>query len=187
MSIIRSFGMDVTRGDSLMVTQKQIAALKWLIFCAKVGTELTKRVLAYLIDNSELLTREVCVVLNVGDGEFSRNEIDAAARGMQPMQSSHGSVHLDEIMYVSGSMFWFSVHYGDYDPTREGERCSSAGIVAGYPENLVLDKSLIESGHPLRYTFWLAKEDYSRTAELLTPSREELDQIDITDAGLYHH
>ena len=51
-----------------MITPKQVAALKYMIFNAKNGTELSKRVLAFLIESSEELTKEVCLSL-VADRE----------------------------------------------------------------------------------------------------------------------
>ena len=38
---------------------------------------------------------------------------------------------------------------------------------------------------PLRYTFWLAKNPYSRTANQISVTRQGLEAIDLNKSGLY--
>jgi hypothetical protein len=168
-----------------MITQKQIAALKYLIFNAKNGTELSKRILAFLIDRSEGLTREVCLTLIEDREGYTKKEIDSAARGVGGMISCNCTTHLSALASLSGSELCFSSHYGDFDPKRSGKKFSSAGIFAGAPLDMVTDPSNAQEGLPMRYTFWLAKKYYSDTAELVTATRADLDLIDLNKSGLY--
>lgn len=168
-----------------MITKTQIAALKYLIFEAENGTELSKRILAFLIDRSEGLTREVCLTLVEDREGYTGEEIDSAARGVGGMISCNCTTHLGALASLSGSELCFSVHYGDFDPKRSGDKFSSAGIFAGVPLDMVRHPSLAQEGLPKRYTFWLAKEYYSNTAELVTTTRADLDLIDLNKSGLY--
>jgi hypothetical protein len=170
------------------MTPKQIAALKYMIFIAKNGTHLSKRILAILIDKSENLTREVCLTLVAEREGFSGEEIDIAARGMHTMQSSDGTTHINQLMLAMGTDLRFDVHYGDYDPARAGDPFSSAGQFPGWDPALVHDPDPEEACRedmPMRYTFWFAKGHYSRTAALVTTTREELEKIDLRRPGLY--
>lgn len=168
-----------------MITQTQIAALKYLIFNAKNGTELSKRVLTFLIDQSQGLKREVCLTLVEDREGYTGKEIDSAARGVSGMVSCNCTTHLGALASLSGSELFFSVHYGDFDPKRSGDKFSSAGIFAGAPLSMVSHPSNAQEGLPMRYTFWLAKKHYSRTAELVTATRKDLDLIDLNKSGLY--
>lgn len=169
------------------MTQRQIAALKYMIFIARPGVELTKRVLAFLIDQSEGLTKEVCLTLTEGCQGYSAEEINIAAHGMSAMRSCNSTTHLSEILDVMGSELDFDVHYGDFDPTREGDPFSNAGQFAGWDASLVRgqDAELVREGMPLRYTFWLARKFFSRGAVLVTTTREELEKINLKKPGLY--
>ena len=63
-----------------MFTSKQISALRYMIFSAKNGTELSMRVLAFLIESSEEFTKEVCLSLVADREGYTADEISAAAR-----------------------------------------------------------------------------------------------------------
>lgn len=168
-----------------MVTPKQIAALKYMIFIAKNGTDLSKRVLAFLIDQSEELTKDVCLTLVADREGHTADEIRAAAHGVHGMGSCNGTTHLDQLLHVMGSKFSFLYHYGDFDPDRIGNPFSSAGQFAGCSSAQVSNPELLREGMPLRYTFWLSEESYSRHATLVVATREELEQIDLKKPGLY--
>ena len=60
-----------------MITPEQIAALKYMIFASKDGTDLSKRAMAFLIDQSEGLTKEVCLTLVADREGYTAEEIDA--------------------------------------------------------------------------------------------------------------
>lgn len=168
-----------------MFTTKQIAALKYLIFNAKDGTELSKRVLAFLIESSERLTKEVCLSLVANREGYTAEEISAAGLGVGCMNSSQGTTHLNEIFDVMKCKLSFSLHYGDFDPTRENDPFNCDGQFAGLDLSKVHRPGLAREGMPTRYTFWLSKKLYSRQATLVIATREELEQINLKQPGLY--
>jgi hypothetical protein len=168
-----------------MVTAKQVAALKYLIFKAKNGTQTSKRILAFLIDQSDRFTQEVCCTLTEGLDGYSGEEVHEAALGVGSMQSCVRTTHIDEVLQVLGCEFEFSVHYGDFDPTRKGDPFNADGIFAGLPENLVTHPGKVREGLPCRYTFWLSREPYSGNANRIRVQRATLDQINLLKPGLY--
>lgn len=168
-----------------MFTLKQIAALKYMIFKARNVNGLSKRVLVFLIESSERLTKEVCLSLVADREGYTADEIKVAAYGVHDMQSSNGATHVDQILHVMGSELGFSFHYGDFDPARTDDRFNNDGQLASFNRSQVTRDGLIREGMPLRYTFWLSKESYSREAVLVTPTREDLEQINLEKPGLY--
>lgn len=167
-----------------MVTAKQIAALKYMIFRSKDGTELSKRILAFLIEESKGLTRSVCLTLMEGREGYTADEIQTAAHGVSDMLSGNGTTHLHEICLVMGWGVTFSLHYGDFDPSRNGNPMNTDGQFAGVREDQVSRPGLARKGMPLRYTFWFAAKEYSRQAELVIATREKLEQMEIKKSGL---
>jgi hypothetical protein len=166
--------------------EEQIAALKYLIFRAKNGNcDLSKRILTLLIDKSERLTKDVCISLVDNREGYSGEEIENAAVGIDNMLSSLGTTHLDQILHAMNSAFSFRFHYGDYDSSRQDDPFNNDGQFPGWPKDKVQAEGLVLEGMPTRYTFWLSRVPYSRVAEAITISREELDQVDITKSGLY--
>ncbi len=157
-----------------MFTSKQISALRYMIFSAKNGTELSMRVLAFLIESSEEFTKEVCLSLVADREGYTADEISAAARGVDAMVSCNGTTHLQELLAVMGSDLHSSFHYGDFDPARTDR-----------PFNCDEDLGLFSENMPPRYTFWLAKKHYSKQATLVVATREELERIDLNKPDLY--
>ncbi len=168
-----------------MFTPKQISALRYMIFNAKNGTELSKRVLAFLIESSGEITKEVCLSLVADREGYTADEISAAGHGVGSMKSSNGTTHLGQILHVMGSDLRFSFHYGDFDPTRNDDPFNSDGMFAGCENSQVSRPGLSREGMPMRYTFWLSKQDYSPQATLIVATREELERIDLKKPGLY--
>src|SRR3989344_927969 len=169
-----------------MITPEQIAALKYMIFASKDGTDLSKRAMAFLIDQSEGLTKEVCLTLVADREGYTAEEIDALMSGVSTMESSVRTTYLNELLLVTGSGFKFDIHYGDFDPCRSGDPFSCAGQFAGARVgSQVLDPALAREGMPLRYTLWLSKSRYSRQAALVVAGRNELEQINLEKPGLY--
>jgi hypothetical protein len=167
-----------------MVTAKQQAALKYLIYRAKDGTELSKRILTFLVGESSDFTKEVCLTLLEDRDGYTIEEIHNAALGLSAMQSSNGTTHLNQILHTMGSELCFSLHYGDYDPRRP-DPFNTDGQFVGWPEDKVVDLGLVKKGMPMRYTFWLANDNYSRSAHLLVANRDELEKITLAKPGLY--
>ncbi len=168
-----------------MFTPEQIAALRYLIFNAKDGTDLSKQVLAFLIESFAGLTKEVCLSLVADREGYTADEIGAAARGVGSMGSGNRATHLDQILCLMGSDFGFSVHYGDFDPTRTGDPFNNDGQFPGFSVHQVARPELVREGMPLRYTFWLSREHYSRQVALVVATREELERINLKKPGLY--
>lgn len=148
-----------------MITAKQIAALKYLIFNSKDGTELTKRIIAHLIDHSSNLTKDVCLTLTC-ERDFPREEIVAAYEGFEALPSANRSTHLTEILTAMGCDLRLSYDMGDYNPNRE-------------------DDPLECQVHEDSITFWLSKWHYSRQADHVEVTREDLEKIDLKKPGLY--
>ena len=134
-----------------MITDKQIAALKYMIFNAEHGADLSKRVLAFLIDQSERLTKEVCLTLVADRERYTAEEIRNAGHEMGAMSSSNCTTHLAELLRVTGSELNFSYHYGDFDPTRAEDKFNCDGQFAGHMESQVVHPGLVRKGMPLRY------------------------------------
>ncbi len=86
-----------------MFTKKQIAAVKYLIFMDKTATNLVKQILAFLLDQSEGLTKEVRFNLSPTDWEYA--EISSHSHSMHDMQHS---AHLHAVMVATGSKLTFS-------------------------------------------------------------------------------
>ncbi|MBI5045270.1 MAG: hypothetical protein HZC02_05070 [Candidatus Levybacteria bacterium] len=158
-----------------MVTDKQIAALKYLIFHSKQGKPLSKQILAFLLDGSKNLTREVYVTL-WPISEYTPKEVRDSAIGIDAMKSPNGSTHLNEVMDAMGTEFGFDIHYGHF---HEGDFIT-AGQFPGLPS-----RECHPFGLPARYTFWCSPHRYSDTAEPLLVTRAELEAIDLKKPGLY--
>lgn len=155
-----------------------------MVYRSGNGNELSKRILAFLIEKSTDLTKEVCLTLTEGKHGYSADEIRDAAFGISDMQSANGATHLYEIMCVMGSKLSFSLHYGDFNPFRPSP-LNTDGQFAGWPRDKVSDPGACTEGMPLRYTFWLSEDSYSRVAKLVVTNRAELEEIDLTKPGLY--
>ncbi len=150
-----------------MFTKKQITALKYLIFNAVDGTDLTKQVLALLIDQSRgPLAESVCITLTEDDGEYSAKEISDAARGLWEMQIVHGTTHIDQILKAMGSNLCFSVHEGDFSAFCKGHDVETSSETA--------IKGQLEV-----QTFWLAKKNFFMDSRLVHITREMLEEINL--------
>jgi len=87
-----------------------------------------------------------------------------------------GMKFLNKILSSAGIDFCFSLHYGDFDPSRESYPLCSDGQFAGLSEDLVSEPRLLREGMPMRYTFWLAEDCYFRNAELIVSTRKDIEQ-----------
>lgn len=166
-----------------MVTEKQFTALKYLICVSEDGNDLMKRILVFLIDQSEGLTKEVCLTLQDGREGYSGEEIHKAA--INGMFSSNGNTHLNELMILMGSELDFSLHFGDFDPTREGDPFNTDGQFPGFPKESVAggDEGLVRKDMPTRYTFWLSRGSYSRDASPVVATRKKLEKIKLENSS----
>jgi hypothetical protein len=164
-----------------MVTDKQIAALKYLVGEARIDGDLAKQIAFFLLDQSDHLEKQVCICLVDGEEGFDKAEIKLAAYAIDAMHSSSGPLHFSEIMSAVGSEMHFSTHYGAY---MEG-KFNSDGIFAGLRRSIVMSDSCTRQGMPYRYTFWLAKSSFSDEATLVQVSKDELSKINLEKPGLY--
>ncbi len=167
-----------------MITDKQVRALKYLVYKSKYGSDLAKKIFFYLLDKSDNLTKEVCVSLVEGLSGYNNDEIHNAAFSVDFMKSCNLTTHLNEIFDAMGSGFNFSTHYGDFDPNRE-DIFNSDGMFVGWDRNQVSREGLIKEGMPMRYTFWLSEDEFSADANLIPFTRYEIDSIDLSKHGLY--
>lgn len=163
-----------------MPTTKQIAALKYMIFKAKDGNELSKRILAFLLDQSKGLTKEVRLTLVADREGYTGGEIQAAAYGIGVMESCNCTTHVDQLLHVTGSEFLLSFCCGAFDANGADELSGKTGQCVGF-------NSPRRESVNLGYTFWLAKELCSQQATLITTTRDELERIDLSRPGLYKH
>jgi hypothetical protein len=165
-----------------MVTEKQVAALKYLIAASKYGNDTAKSIFFFLLDKSERLSKQVYVTFTQGLEGYTGGEIDKAARSISGMHSCNCTTHIDQIMIAMGTAHRFSVHYGHFD--HDG-KYDTSGMFPGLPQDMVSDPKLTVLDAPCRYTFWLAPGSYSKSAERLTTTRQELETIDLSRPGLY--
>jgi hypothetical protein len=165
-----------------MVTTKQIAALKYLVAASKHGNDTAKRVIWFLIDKSNRLSKEVCVTLTQGQEGYSAEEIDEIVRTLHGITSCNGTTHLNEIFKVTGTDFVFDLHYGHFGSDGSFD---TSGMFPGAPTHMVLDPKLTILNQPRRYTFWLSKKMYSKSAERIPVTRKEIKAIDLSKPGLY--
>lgn len=172
-----------------MVTDLQIRALKYMILRSREDklyeNSMAKKILAFLIDNSDHMNRDVCLTLTENQEGYTRDEIEDTAYRMFDMISKQGHTHINQLLILMGVNMRFSYHYGDFDPYRIDNQFSTTGQFAGCDPSEVLDLDSIKPGMPLRYTFWLAEKDYSLDAHLLTPTRKELETTDLVIPSLY--
>ncbi|MFA4975772.1 MAG: hypothetical protein WC577_03760 [Candidatus Paceibacterota bacterium] len=151
-----------------MISKKQIAALKYLIFKVENVSNLTKQILAFLLNQSCGLTKEVYLTITANDN-YTASEIRSTAIKMDLLFSSSSTTHLNEIMVTTGTDFLFSLHYGNFD--RNGKFNTSGQ----FGTTLV----------PLRYTFWCSRGHFSKTAKATSVSRTKLESINLEKPGLY--
>ncbi len=169
-----------------MITEEQLSALKYIIFQQRDVIEPTKQLLSLLIDESQALTRDVCTTLSAKDG-ISAEMISLIAREVDRLMSESGSVYLNELIKLMGTDFLFSLHYGHY-VVGEKNHLDKAGMFAGIDPSRVLTSSparSVEQGHPVRYTFWLARKCYSKEAELFETTEEKLKAVDLSEPRVH--
>ncbi len=165
------------------MTAKQIAAIKYLIGRAKVDSELAKRILWFLFDQSEGLTKDIFLTLSEKDSGYSADEISAAAHGVDRMISSAGQLHINEILAVAGinetDVMYFTLHYGHI----ENEELNSLGQFPGHKYRET--KKIHPDTAPLRYTFWLARGWYKKDITRVAATSKVLQSINLRKPGLY--
>jgi hypothetical protein len=161
--------------------KKRIAGLKYLIRVSQDGNEFLKKLMFFLIEKSELLTKAVYITFHPSE-EFDGKDIHRQACAESSFHSSNRPTHLNELMALLGTDFRFSVHYGHY----QDGRFDTVGMFAGFPGRHEFDPKNM----PTRYTFWLGPQYYGHgpiPPEEIKASRAEVEAVDITRDGLYDH
>lgn len=94
-----------------MITQKQIAALKYVIFQTKNVSELAQQLLAFALDASEGLSKPVRFRLEPNFCGYDATELSAAWSSLSLMHSSLGTTHLNELMKIADEHWttWLSL------------------------------------------------------------------------------
>jgi len=156
------------------MTDRQVAALRYMIFNAQNGTDGMKKILSLLIDKSEGFEKEVFTTLTESE-EFTGDEIHEDAASMAAMQSSNCTTHLNQLFLLMDTDFQFSVHYGHM---AQGGEFDTTGQFPGSP-----DHPTHTGDEPVRYMFWLARTPYSTSANRVSISRQEIDHVDLSKPG----
>jgi hypothetical protein len=167
-----------------MATDKQIAALKYLITKSKQGNDLVKKILWLLIDASENLTRPVSISLVEKESGFTADELRSAAISWKTMVSCNLTTHLHALCELAGTNLFFSAHYGAYEESGE---FSTEGMFSGIPREMASGHENDRDNMPVRYTFWLAEKTYGHSGQghPVKATREEIETIDIYHDYLY--
>lgn len=134
--------LGITR--AVMFTKKQIDALKILIYESKDCDVLAKKLLLFLINRSEKLTRQVTLTLTEREGGFSRDEVRKICLEADRLSSVEWNTHLYEIFCAMGTRFFFSMHFGHYN---ENGRFDHSGQFSCNTTKM-------------RFTFWLSKSPF---------------------------
>jgi hypothetical protein len=146
---------------------KQIAALKYLIEKNRSVTPLGKQIVWFLFDQSQRLKKQVHLTITESD-EWPRQLIHETALSVDTLNSSNSTTHFGAVMAALSTKFKLSIHFGHFD----GKKFDTSGQFFG-------------GQTVMRYTFWFAKEYYSRHSEAVSVSRAELEAIDLSKPGLY--
>ena len=135
----------------------------------KGAIDLAKRILLFLVNRSQGLTKEVC--LTISEDEYTAKEIHKIVRALSGI--THGTSDLNATwMPLTGSGFWFSLHYGHFEAPGV---YNTEGQFAGLPGHLHESPD-----EPFRYTIWLSKDLWATKATVLNVSRKKLEGIRLT-------
>ncbi len=154
-----------------MITDRQIKALKYLIWQSDEATGLTKQLLYFLIDASKGLLEPVSVSIFEGVDEFTSIDLEEITDGFIRITSSNCSFHQHALLTAMGSPLEFSQHYGHYE---KNGIFSSEGQFGRTPQNAPGHED--DRSMPRRFTFWLAEQSYGHSGmgRFLNISKKEL-------------
>jgi len=144
-----------------MITDRQLLALKELIQGSKEGSQTLKKLLLFMIRNSQRLTEPVHLSLWQDREGYSARDIRSIVRQLSIMLNDPGSTHLNQLMALIGTHLIFSSHTGVYGENGEPGLLTSSKL-------------------PVRYTFWLATEPHGQSGpgRALVATRQEIESID---------
>jgi hypothetical protein len=94
-------------------SRKQIAALKYVIFSSKSLGNMTKRILAKLIDASKGFTRPVQIEVQRNTKGFNEKDVKGLYRDFSVATSTLGTIHLNELLQLGGCELRFTYSEDD--------------------------------------------------------------------------
>lgn len=94
---------------------RQIAALKYVIFANPSIGHTAKQVIATLLDNSKRLTRSVSINLVARLQGYDRKELKELYCDLSRAVSSAGSLHVNELIAATGAKARLTYSEGDMD------------------------------------------------------------------------
>lgn len=149
------------------ISDKQVAALKYLIYKSRYGSMFLKQILFLLINGSANLTKDVYFTFGQGS-EYRNEEVSGHAQTMLGMLVSNQTTLLNDLLTLAGRNYKFSIDYGCYD--NQGK---FSDLVAAKPT--------------IVYTIWLSREYHGKNCQptKIEASREEIESIQIFKTGLY--
>ena len=133
-------------------------------------SELSKKMLIFLLNESRKLTTEVCLSLTDKCNGYDATQI-------RSLTDDFNEVNLTEFLKLIKSKFIFNLHYGNIIKGDTENKLNTDGMFAGIERSFVTSDEFIREGMPLRYTFWLSKKLYSKEAKILKITKEKLEQI----------
>ncbi len=145
------------------LSDRQIEALKIYIAGSKDASNFGKRLCFWLIDQSNNLTRPVCVSIPKNCPGTPKGQIELCEQllnSIHDMISGGNTTHLNSLLTVASTTFRFSVHGGIYD--EQGELNNFHG-----------------------YTAWLSPHLYDDKATRLRLDLEKINAIRLADASYF--
>ena len=134
------------------ITEEQFDGIKYFIILSNRGVgKLARRLLMYLMDKSEMLTKPVCVTITENE-EISAEEIKAINSDIGSLSAVGAGTMINELIRLTGSKFEFSRHFGYMNET------------GFHHENQF---SFNPESDKMNYTFWLSPTDNDRDAHQL--------------------
>jgi hypothetical protein len=135
----------------------QSAALKYLLFRSNELSDLFKRVLATLIDQSDGLKRPVQIRLSENVHGYSRAELKELYHNFSIATSSGCNTHLHALLHLAGSTLQFNYSQGNTDCvcgfwSRSGKEPTAVGVHRNILDQIDLSKPGLYDEHmPRRF------------------------------------
>ncbi len=140
-----------------MATTNELKFLMYRVAQQQGILDLSKRMVLYLLEHSDRLYTEVTITLTEGE-DFTAEEVDKAARSFDKR------VLNDELKKIEPDLNFY-VHYGHYDEDGRFDNYGQFGETT--------------PSSPVRYTFWLSRTAFAKSATRLSPSPAELRAIQL--------
>lgn len=154
----------VTVAAPVRMSDEQMKALKYLISMSQNMNVFSKKLLFWLLDQTDNLTRPVRINVVPSKCNPSLNDIEvrAAHHSFHDIMSSNGSTHFHAVIVAMGATLYISSHGGFFGRSRN-------------------DK---ESGPSKTFAVWIAPKHYDWDATLLDVDWDAVFKTDL-ESGLY--